>query len=109
MFVFVYLQFYHHPYVREVKLNAHQEKLAAMYAVAKRIIGRSANRRWNEALIFFGHWRWTANSPIRGIRTPLRLLRFCLQQLGSTVIVTHEYRTSKLCNFCAETMINEDR
>lgn len=92
-----------------MKFDAYREKLAAMYAVAREIIGRSANNKLNKALIFFGHWRWRANSPIKGHRTPLLLLRFCLQQLGSTVIVIHEHRTSKLCNFCGETMINEGR
>lgn len=55
------------------------------------------------------HWKWTVNSPIRGIRTPLKSLRFCSKQLGLTVIAIHEHRKSMLCNLCAQTMINEDR
>lgn len=66
-----------HIHVR--KFDAHQLRLEEIYSVAKKIIVYSANRRSNEALISLSYkiniWKWTANSPIRGMRTPLKLLQ----------------------------------
>lgn len=86
MFLILYNKVYHHLKVTRLKFDDHKLK-------HKAIIGYTANQNLNEALIFCGHWRWIANSPISGIRTPPRLLRFCLEQLGSTVIVIDEHRT----------------
>lgn len=67
---------------------------AACHALSKQLVDKK------RTLIAFGSWRIAANSPIRGHVRPGHTQLLKALRVHADVILTDEFRTSKLCSNC---------